>query len=171
MPMAHRGSMTPSDQHTVPEPGEEPAAGRLLAIWVKPARGAPLEAREEAELVAGRGMVGNAHQGGKRQVSILDIGAWATLTQELGDDLPPETRRANLLLEGVQLAGIRGRVLRIGECRLRILGQTTPCRQMDAARAGLARAMLTNWRGGSYGTVIAGGRIQVGDPVAWEEPA
>lgn len=147
---------------------ERSGPGKLLAIWIKPAHGAPLEACQEAELVEGKGLAGNADRGGRRQVSLLDADAWARAARELGQELPPETRRANLLIEGIELAGIQGRLLRIGDCGLRILGQTTPCRKMEAQREGLARALMRDWRGGSYGTVEAGGTIRVGDPVAWD---
>ncbi len=41
-------------------------AGTLEAIWLKRVRGGPMDPVASAELVAGRGLVGNANQGGRR---------------------------------------------------------------------------------------------------------
>jgi MOSC domain-containing protein YiiM len=126
----------------------------------------------QARLVAGRGLVGNANQGGKRQVTMISREAWEVVERELGESLAPETRRANLLVSGVDLANTRGRVLRIGDCRVRVYGETKPCWQMEEAHAGLQSALRPDWRGGAFAEVLDDGRIAVGDAVEWvEEPA
>jgi MOSC domain-containing protein YiiM len=125
----------------------------------------------EAELAAGRGLVGNANQGGKRQVTIIAREAWDQVTRELAADVPPQTRRANLLVSGIDLANTRGRVLRIGTCRVRVYGETKPCRLMEEAHAGLQSALQPDWRGGVFAEVLDDGRIALGDPVDWVEEA
>ena len=94
--------------------------GRLEAIWIKRFRRGPMDPSDEAQLIAGRGIVGNANQGGKRQVTIIAREAWEAVERELAEPVAPETRRANLLVTGVDLAKSRGRVLRIGACRVRV---------------------------------------------------
>ncbi len=148
--------------------GEGAPAGRLEAIWVKRGKRAPMDPAERAELVAGRGLVGNANQGGKRQVTVIEREAWDAIEAELGVSVPKTARRANLLLSGVPLAGVRSRVLRVGPCRIRILSETRPCERMNEAHPDLRAVMGKDWRGGSYGEVLDGGPIAVGDPVAWE---
>jgi MOSC domain-containing protein YiiM len=128
-----------------------------------------MDPAREAQLVAGRGIVGNANQGGKRQVTIISREAWDVVTRELGAEVPPQTRRANLLVSGVELANTRGRVLRVGECRVRVYGETKPCWQMEEAHAGLQSALRPDWRGGAFAEVLDDGRIAVGDPVEWIE--
>jgi MOSC domain-containing protein YiiM len=71
------------------------------------------------------------------------------------------------LVAGTALAGSRGRVLRVGPCRIRIFGETKPCEQMEAALTGLRAAMYPDWAGGAFGEVLDDGRIAVGDPVGW----
>jgi hypothetical protein len=44
---------------------------RLERIWIKRMKLGPMDPAERATLVAGRGIVGNANQGGKRQVTIV----------------------------------------------------------------------------------------------------
>ena len=128
-----------------------------------------MDRADEAELVAGRGIVGNANQGGKRQVTIISREAWEAVERDLADRVPPETRRANFLVTGIDLAKTRGRVMRIGQCRVRVYGETKPCWQMEEARAGLQSALRPDWRGGVFGEVLDDGRIAVGDPVEWTE--
>ena len=46
--------------------------GKLVAIWIKRARRVKMDAVEAAQLRAGRGLVGNANQGGRRQVTLIE---------------------------------------------------------------------------------------------------
>ncbi|HEY0511928.1 MAG TPA: MOSC domain-containing protein [Thermoanaerobaculia bacterium] len=130
-----------------------------------------MDRRETATLVAGKGLAGNANQGGRRQVVLLTREGWAEATAELAVDLDPATRRGNLLLSGVDLEKTRGRTLRIGPVRLRIWTECTPCYQMDQAHSGLKEALRPHWRAGACAEVIAGGEIRVGDEAVWEEEA
>ena len=144
-------------------------SGRLEAIWIKRAHRGPMDRVEDAALVAGRGLVGNADQGRRRQVTIIEREAWDRLMRELAGAVPPSARRANFMISGLSLAGARNRVLRVGDCRIRVLGETRPCELMDEALPGLREAMKLNWGGGSFGEVLDDGRVAVGAAVRWNE--
>jgi MOSC domain-containing protein YiiM len=118
---------------------------------------------------AGRGIVGNADQGGRRQVTLIDRQHWDLVVDDLGDYVDPAGRRANLLVGGLSLADSRGMILRVGNCRLRLNGETRPCERMDEARPGLRHALTPLWRGGAYGEVLDDGEIELGAPVEWAE--
>jgi MOSC domain-containing protein YiiM len=138
------------------------------SIWIKRARGGPMDPAERAELRAGHGIADNANQGGLRQVTLLDRDRWTTIERDLGSPVNPLVRRANLMVRGIHLARSRDRILCIGSCRLRIRGETRPCRRMDEACPGLQAAMDADWGGGAFAEVLDGGEIRVGDPVSWE---
>ena len=140
----------------------------LLGIWVKRAHRGPMDGTTSAVLIPGRGLHGDATQGGRRQVTIMALERWSALTAHLPGPPDPAIRRANLLVGGVDLTNSRGRVLRIGDARVRIFGETRPCHQMDEACPGLQAALDPAWGGGAFGEVLTGGDIRVGAPVAWE---
>jgi MOSC domain-containing protein YiiM len=121
-----------------------------------------------ARLVAGRGLVGNADQGRRRQVTLIERERWEQLMGELDSSISPSARRANLMLSGIRLAHTRDRILRVGSCRLRVGGETRPCEQMDQALPGLRNAMRVDWGGGVFAEVLDGGDIAIGDEVEWE---
>ena len=143
-------------------------AGRIEAIWVKRFKGGPMDAVAEAELVAGRGLVGNADQGGRRQITIIDATVWEEVMAQLGAAIEPTARRANIMVRGIDLANTRKRILQLGDCRVRIFNEAKPCERMDEALLGLKDALYSNWRGGACAQVITGGKLWVGDSVHWE---
>jgi MOSC domain-containing protein YiiM len=125
---------------------------------------------QQAQLVAGRGLVNNANQGGKRQVTIISREVWEDRTAQLGVELDPSERRANLMVGGdIDLVDSRHKVLRIGDCRVRIYGETKPCEMLDEAAPGLQEMLRNNWGGGAFAEVLDDGPIAVGDTVEWIE--
>ena len=150
---------------------ERPGPGRVERLWVKRAHRGAMDARESIELVAGRGVEGSADRGGRRQVTLLEREVWDALVRDLGSDAGPETRRANVLVTGIDLRASRGRVLRLGAARVRIAGEVKPCERMEEAVAGLRAMMYPDWRGGAFGEVLDGGTVTVGDVVAWDDPS
>lgn len=151
---------------TMLEHGTNPT-GVLAAIWLKRMKRGPMDPHSHARTVAGAGLEGNADLGRKRQVTIIDAGAWDDVCEAVGRAVDPSTRRANLLTRGVPLAHSRGRILNVGGCRIRILGETRPCRRMDESVAGLQQALDPDWRGGVFGEVLDDAEISIGDPVSW----
>lgn len=147
------------------------AAGRLERIWVKRFHGGPMDAVESVRLVAGEGIVDNADQGGKRQVTMVSSESWADALEEAGLAAPgPVARRANLLLSGIDLAHSRGRTLVVGRVSIQVNGETVPCRLMEETAAGLQGALARDWRGGVFGQVLIDGSLRVGDEVRWRDP-
>ena len=143
---------------------------RLEKIWIKRVRRGPMDPVDRALVVKGRGIVGNANQGGKRQVTIVSAKHWTDVTAPLGTVPDARVRRANLLVSDIDFSDARGKTLTIGSVRIRIYGETRPCEQMEAAMPGLKDAMSVNWGGGAFGEILDDGEIAIGDPVAFEAP-
>lgn len=103
---------------------------------------------------------------GRRQVTLLERGDWDAAMAEVGHSLPWFERRANLLVEGLDLPQTPGTRLRIGETVvLMITRETDPCERMEALAPGLKAALLPDWRGGACSRVVVGGTIRVGDAI------
>lgn len=124
---------------------------------------------DRANLVTARGIVGNANQGGRRQVTIIEEEVWRLLMSQIGGDIAPSSRRANLMVRGIELKNSRGRVLSVGAVQIRIFNETKPCERMDEALPGLKDLMYPEWRGGAFGEVVNDGEICIGDRVTWGE--
>ncbi|MFZ5876071.1 MAG: MOSC domain-containing protein [Nitrospirota bacterium] len=145
--------------------------GRVEGIWIKRAHRGPMDCVSRATLRAGRGIAGNADQGGRRQVTLLECRAWDAAIEQVGVSVEPVARRANLLISGLSLADSRGRTLRVGACELRINGETRPCERMDEAQPGLRAALSAPWRGGAFAEVLTDAEIELGAPVEWIDGA
>ena len=133
--------------------------GTIAAIWLKRFKRGPMDPVESAELIIARGLKGNASQGGKRQITIIDEAAWFAACAQAGVELPPSHRRANVMVRGIDLRNSRGQTLRLGNCVVRIYNETRPCERMEPLR----EALSPEWRGGVYGEIVEGGTIHVGD--------
>ncbi len=141
--------------------------GQLESIWLKRMRGGPMDTVKQVATKANQGLVGNANQGGKRQVTLLEREMWQEAMAQLETSLDPSARRANLMVSGIRLANTHKRVLSIGDCRIRIWGETKPCKHLDDACPGLRAALAENWGGGAFGEVLDDCEIKVGDSVQW----
>lgn len=139
--------------------------GKVLGIARRSASRAPMEELAAADVSVEAGVEGDLRGGpGDRQVTVLTRESWDAACAELGGDLPWTTRRANVLIEGLRVEGRLGATVRIGEAELSITGETDPCARMEEQRAGLRRALASDWRGGVTCRVARGGAIRVGDP-------
>lgn len=148
------------------------ALGALRAICLRPGARIPVVRVERAVAVAGQGLDGDHAVGGRRQVTLLAVEAWRDACAQLGRDLDPALRRANLLVEGVDLTAVIGGTITIGDVVVEVLGETRPCELMDdGGRIGLMAALRPARRGGVFGRIRKGGELRVGAAVQVAPPA
>lgn len=145
--------------------------GELLSIARKQHSRASMEEVSSARVTQSDGIEGDCRGGGsrKRQVTLLSSEAWTQVCTELDVKLPWTTRRANLLVVGVELPRRVGAQLSIGELRLEVGMETAPCAYMDEQHDGLRGALTPDWRGGVACRVLNDATIQVGDSVSVQE--
>ncbi|WP_343519810.1 MOSC domain-containing protein [Sphingomonas sp.] len=149
--------------------------GRIAGIARHAFPKAPMETIDHARVTLEGGIAGDfrgAMKGKpyKRQVSLIEAGDWAAAMALVGHNIPWEQRRANLLVEGLDLPQVAGKRLRIGaDVVLEVTVETDPCERMNALADGLRAALTPDWRGGVCTMVIAPGEIAVGDEIRIEE--
>lgn len=142
---------------------------RVVAIYLKRAHRGPMDPVREATAVVGQGLQGSVGRSRRRQVTLLELENWQRSTALVASDADPSRRRANIVVSGIGLFDTRGHILRIGDVRLAVGGELTPCERMDEVQPGLQAALRGEWRAGVFAQVLTGGVIRVGDAIAWEQ--
>ena len=139
--------------------------GRVEAIHIAAAEGAPMEARESVEIRADLGIVGDryAAAGRKGQLTLVAVEELAEAGRELGIDIPRGATRRNVTVRGVPLSREPGARLRLGPVVVEVTGPAEPCDIMEASVAPGARDALKA-RAGIRARVIEGGVLRVGAP-------
>jgi MOSC domain-containing protein YiiM len=150
--------------------------GRIAGIARHDRPLGPMEVLDSAELVEGRGVDGDfrgtrkAGSQGQNGVVLIEASDWAAATEECGAAVPWFERRANLLVEGLDLPQQAGARLRIGDSVLvEITQECAPCERMEALHPGLRAALTPDWRAGARARVVSGGSIAVGDEIRAED--
>lgn len=142
------------------------SAGRLAGIARRDKKRALMQTLETADISSDTGVAADFRgKPGDRQVSVVSAAAWRAACAELQRDVAWTTRRANLLIDGLELPPQPGAELHIGAVRLMITGELEPCSRMDEQCPGLTEALKPDWRGGVSCSILQGGRVSVGDNV------
>ena len=139
------------------------AAGRLAWIGLRPERRAPMVAVEAAEL-AEDGLDGDHAHAGMRAVTLIQAEHLPVIAALAGAKAPPEALRRNLVVSGINLGALKGARLGIGTAEIEITGPRHPCSRMEEA-LGTGGYNAARGHGGWCATVLAPGRIAVGDAV------
>lgn len=147
--------------------------GRLLGIARHKRPKAPMETVDHVHVGLDTGIAGDFRgavrpgKSGKRQVTMLSLADWNAALALIGTPVAWDQRRANLLVDGLDLPRAKGARIGIGDTLiLEITGECDPCRRMEALAPGLELALKPEWRGGRTMKVIAAGEIRLGDVVA-----
>ena len=142
-------------------------SGRLIGIARKAEVGAEPEIISQARVSGEAGVEGDfrGRTENLRKVTVIAREDWDAACRELGRELPWTTRRANLLVEGIDLPQRIGARFAVGSLVLEVIEETAPCSRMERAAAGLRAALKPDWRGGVCCNVVEPGDIAIGAPV------
>ena len=143
--------------------------GNVIGISTRIKSRAPMELFASAKVSFEHG-VGNDFRGLKRngrQITIMSLEGWEAALLDLGKDLHWTTRRANILVKGIDLHNTTGEVLKVGSFLVEITGELIPCHRMDEQMAGLTKALTPNWRGGVTCKLLREGIVNENDLVTF----
>lgn len=156
-----------------------PRVGTLEAIFLRPARRAPVQTVSSARALAGHGLEGDrsaagktaAAPGSKRQVTLLQAEHLPVIASLAGQgQIAPAALRRNLVISGLNLLAAKSLfkdqslVLQIGPVVLEITGPCEPCSRMEEV-LGPGGYNAMRGHGGLTARVLAGGTLRLGDEV------
>ena len=154
--------------------------GTLLNIHIAPAASYEMEELTEAEMVAGRGIVGDRYYLGTgtysvrpdvREVTLIEaqvldaIAAGEPKLPGFKGKLAPEDHRRNLTTRGVPHGHLVGKRFRVGETVLYAARMNFPCKYIEEllGMPGLYEGLLN--RSGLNCAIEVGGTIRPGDAI------
>ena len=133
-------------------------------IGLRPARRSAMQAVDRAQ-AALSGLAGDHARAGRRAVTLIQAEHLPVIAVLAGlSEVPPETLRRNLVVSGLNLSATRGRILAIGDARLRVTGPCAPCSRMEHA-LGPGGYNAMRGHGGWCAEILASGDIETGAPV------
>ncbi len=141
--------------------------GKVIGISTRVKKHAPMDELDNAQLTFKKGVAEDSR--GKfqnhRQVTVISQESWSDACTDLRKSVPWTTRRANLLISGINLENTKGKHLKVGEIVLEITGELVPCHRMDEQVMGLTKTLETNWRGGVTCRMVSEGNLKKGDEI------
>ncbi|MEX2256543.1 MAG: MOSC domain-containing protein [Acidimicrobiia bacterium] len=148
--------------------------GRVVAIYVAPGEGAPMEARDEVRALAGKGLEGDRYaidagkysgtKVGKRAITLIEREAVEAARTEYGVELEESETRRNLVTEGMPVNHLVGKEFTVGGVPMRGYDLAEPCTYLEGlTREGIRRSLVH--RGGLRAEILDDGPIRVGDVV------
>ncbi|MCW5575710.1 MAG: MOSC domain-containing protein [Burkholderiales bacterium] len=146
--------------------------GKLEWIGLRPARRAPLQSFNHAEVIADHGLAGDhkaSRAGGKRQVTLIQREHLDVVAQLLGRDaVDPALLRRNLVVSGINLLALHDERFRVGGVLFEGTGLCEPCSRMEEV-LGVGGYNAMRGHGGIIARVLDSGVIHVGDAVVYEK--
>ena len=141
--------------------------GVVVWIGVRPDRKIALKEVTNVLAIEDRGLEGDRYQkkGGARQVTLIQqehLDSIASFTGKARID--PQLTRRNIVVKGINLMALKGKLFAIGEAILEYSGDCHPCSRMEE-NLGSGGYNAMRGLGGITAKVIKGGKISINDQV------
>ena len=147
--------------------------GEVVAIYVGPEPGEPMEARGSVNAVAGRGLEGDRYFSKKgtfsndkpgRAITLIEAEAVEAAGRSYEVEIDPAETRRNIITRGVPLNHLVDRDFTVGDVRLRGVKLCEPCGHLEKlTEKGVKKPLIH--RGGLRAEILTDGTIDVGDTV------
>jgi MOSC domain-containing protein YiiM len=143
-----------------------PSMGKIEFISVRPQRLQPVIPVQSVQVVKDHGLKGDhySNMGGSRQVTFFQAEHLDVLRSLLNANIDPGQTRRNIMIRGLNLLALKGKLFQIGDAIFEYSGECHPCSRMESEIAvGAYNAMRGH--GGITAKVIQSGVIGMGDSV------
>lgn len=100
-----------------------------------------------------------------RAISILVKKHWEDACEDLNKQLHWHTRRANFLVDGIEIENSQGKKLKIGSVIAEVTNECKPCGLMEEFCEGLFDALSPHWRGGILCKIIKSGTVSENETI------
>ncbi len=143
-------------------------SGEIYRLSVSPETGTKKENVDSATLAENYGIVGDAHAGTERQVSLLPFEAFDEVRGHL-PEIQPGDFAENITTRGVDLTSIKvGDEVRVGDSvRLIITQIGKECHHGCYIREAVGDCIMP--RLGLFARIATGGSVSIGDRITWEQ--
>lgn len=150
-------------------------AGEVVSIHVGKSAGEEMTELEEAELVAGSGIVGDRYysQTGTfseqlpapdHELTLVATEEISRFSESIGRDLGPGEVRRNVVTRGIELNDLVDKEFTIGKVRVRGIRLCEPCAHLAGLVAPEILPALIH-KAGLRAAIVEGGTIRVGDRI------
>jgi len=142
--------------------------GEVFRLSVSPKKGTKKENIDEVSLVDNFGIVGDAHAGSKRQVSLLPYEAFDIVRERL-PEIAPGDFAENITTRGLDFSSVAiGDCLRIGpDIRLVVTQIGKECHNDCHIKKAVGDCIMP--RLGIFASIAQGGTVHIGDTIEWEK--
>ena len=156
--------------------------GSVVALYISPDPGQPMQSLQEVEALAGKGLKGDRYAAGKGSFTAKVKGLWQRFMRWLRGTNRQVTliaseafentgfeyheSRRNIIVKDVELMWLIGKEFRVGNARFRGVKYCDPCNRPNKL-CGKSQSFKEAFfdRGGLIAEVVEGGSIKVGDTV------
>jgi hypothetical protein len=157
-------------------------AGTVLEIFTTSTASEPMVAHTKADAFAGKGLAGDRYAlgagfysnnpitSGARELTLIDAGAIAQVTEQTGLPFSTIESRRNLITTGIDLDALIGQAFSVGEVVCEGVRACPPCVHLEELTGKKVMKALVR-TGGLRARIVQGGTIRAGDAIELIGPA